>query len=301
MADRFSRGGDGQGDLVARVVDPGLIEIDGQRQRIELVGFLDLAQSLVGTSDHPEVVRVGVMRGGVARIERDAAAQRRFRLRPFPVVHDQHDPQRRVAFSHQRIEIDGPLCGGARFRHHLAGRLAVEAEHGVRVGQAGVGERVRRIEVDRFFEVLERGLESFHAELVPVVASAQIFAIGVGIDGRGAMFGACFGSSDGAPHELLATSEESRRSMPSRSASVYWLCQMRRPSRRSTISASTMLFVPSAAMSRATRARRPSRASRRAAESRSCASGRSIRRCWPACEIPSRPVPLRHRPDRVAP
>jgi hypothetical protein len=59
----------------------------------------------------------------------------------------------------------------------------VESKGSVGVGQPAVSESERRVEIDRRREVSQRFLEPFRSELVPVMATLQVLAVGLGIVG----------------------------------------------------------------------------------------------------------------------
>ena len=115
------------------------------------------------------------MRAGACDgIDLDRAAERPHRGVPVPVASELEQSQRRMRFGQPFVERQRPLDGGLRDRERVARpHQAVEAEERIRVGETGVREREVRIDAERLFEALARGLQSAFVALAPEEAALQ--------------------------------------------------------------------------------------------------------------------------------
>jgi hypothetical protein len=85
------------------------------------------------------------------------------------------------------VDLEGFDGGGLGLGPGLAGQLdLVAVVDGVAVGQAGIGQSVTGVLVDRLLEVLDGALERLLGPAVPVVAALYVRLIGVGVF-RGAL------------------------------------------------------------------------------------------------------------------
>src|SRR4051812_19231005 len=87
-----------------------------------------------------------------------------------------------MRLSHFRLELDGLAAGDVGLTEIEFARVEVRVEKRATVGDAGVGARIFRIDLDRLVEHLPRVLETLSAKLVKVLAAAQIVVVGLHVD-----------------------------------------------------------------------------------------------------------------------
>ena len=115
------------------------------------------------------------MAGGVVGIDFDRAAVLAFCDGPVEVMTNSCEAERAVGFGGSRIQLH--CFGGVLFcgRRSFCERPNAEnAKPVVVIGDAGVGESIIRIQLDRFLVTLERFCETDFRVRVPVITTAEI-------------------------------------------------------------------------------------------------------------------------------
>src|SRR5207248_961059 len=113
----------------------------------------------------------------------------KFALRrwPVPVVEAQLIAERRMGLGERGLERERLEGSGSRFRHAFAGEeIRPTRQCKVRVGDAGVHERISRIMRQGLLEVRERLLDGSEAALVVEVASLEIQLVRLDVVGGAA-------------------------------------------------------------------------------------------------------------------
>src|SRR5215213_533646 len=158
---------------VIRAPDHRKTRDDGER--IEIATGVCFAERLAEPSLHRELQRIPDARRRVVRIELDRAYEMMLRTAPGEVAAKDRLSERNVTFREIWIDLNR---GRGRFvsrcrtlgkRHHTE-----HAEPVVIVGDAGMRERVFRIERDCLLITDDRARKTFFSKRVPVKTSAQV-------------------------------------------------------------------------------------------------------------------------------
>src|SRR5690348_15365952 len=89
-----------------------------------------------------------------------------------------------MRFGQSRVEADGSLRGALRQRKELVRWCSARpGENAVGVGQAGVGARVRRIDLERPAKVRDSLLERLGGALIEEVPALEVVVVRFRIDG----------------------------------------------------------------------------------------------------------------------
>ena len=173
----------------------GAVVADDGRERIELGGALRLRDCLFVPAQTGQVKAVPVMRCRVFRVELDRAPVFPLRAREVPGKNFQGIGQHRVRLRQRVVDLESLQSGGLCFRKSLfGGKPGIQEQNRVAVRQARVGQRVRRVLLDRLLEVSNPFLEFLAGPLVPVVSASQVQAVGFRV----------LGGAPGQPFLLLA-------------------------------------------------------------------------------------------------
>ena len=159
---------------------------------IDLMRATDLRQRLVVASEPGERHRVPVIRVRVIGFELEGAQQFAHAVVAPPLVGEQDLAEGRVRRRQRVIERQRFFRRGARPRHGLARPQALrhrraQAELDPAIAEAGVGQRITRIDGDRAFETLHRLQQALARAFAPQIAAAQVMVVGsrvVGVAAR---------------------------------------------------------------------------------------------------------------------
>ena len=156
------------------VVRPADFLHDVGRQRIVFERSRDLRNRFIRSTACIEEMRVIVAAAGEVRTQLDCAREFALGTRPIVVVPHRVHAQRRMRFAQHRVESQRAFGVLLALRKRRRRRQEVDAQLHLRVGEAGVRERVGGIADDRLLEVGNRRLESVFAVAIPEVAALQI-------------------------------------------------------------------------------------------------------------------------------
>src|SRR5437879_3646958 len=138
------------------IVNPTVVGIDNQRQRIEFPSPLDVRQRLRISSNQCEAEPEAVMRGGIASIERERAFVFGNAFFPLPLegVDLCHRP---MSLSQRAVKLDSFSCGRLQLRYGLTrGHRNVPDGELVRLGQITISQSVTRIDLYSLLKKLNR-------------------------------------------------------------------------------------------------------------------------------------------------
>ena len=154
---------------------PGHDRVDDRRHRIERQRLAPLALRLVEAAHGGEELGVPLMRGGVVGIQFDRASVFALRGVPIPLVRVDRIRQRRVRLGQLIVDRQRLLRRRPRAREGLFRRQpGPDIEQVVDVGQAGVRQRVLRIDLDGLVEVLDGLVQPLGVALVPLEAALEV-------------------------------------------------------------------------------------------------------------------------------
>ncbi len=167
--------------VVAGVVEaPAELHVEDQGERIEGQGAPRLGDGLLVAAQEGQVLGEPVVGGRVAGVQLERPAEPGLRALPVPVVEELRQGQRAVRFGQSRIELQrlpGRLLGPREDLPRRPGAVVAEEEQ--RVREAGPGQGVRRIAVERLLEVADALLQVPRRPLVPEVAALEIEVVGL--------------------------------------------------------------------------------------------------------------------------
>ncbi len=122
---------------------------------------------------------------GIIRIGGNGAAEFFIGFNEIPVVVEVSVGERGVSFSERIIKLQRLQSRSFRLWTSFGpGQAKISAiPHSIRIRDAGIGEGVPRILVDRLLEIGKSLLHAFFGSLVPVVAPPEVKLIGLGVLG----------------------------------------------------------------------------------------------------------------------
>src|SRR4051794_39132095 len=124
------------------------------------------------------------MRGRVFGIEFDGSLELTFCTSPVPLEAMLDVTERGMSLTQPIIQFQRLHRRRTCFRHRLLWRTAFDdAERGVRVCEASVGQRVVRVLDDGVLEIADRLLKTFVVSLVPEIAPFDVRLISLRVFG----------------------------------------------------------------------------------------------------------------------
>src|SRR5438552_12219914 len=156
------------------IVNPTVVGVDNQRQRIEYPSALDMCQGLPISSTQCEAEPEAVMRVGITSIERERALV--FGNAFFPLPLEGVDLcHRLMSLSQRAIKLDSFSCCHLQLRYSLTRwHRNIPDRELVRLGQITIGHSVVGIDFRGLLEKLNRLHQTFRSALGHVVSALQV-------------------------------------------------------------------------------------------------------------------------------